>query len=122
TLSDKPLIVADTAHNKNGLALVMQQVQQQRFDSLFMVFGVVNDKDIYSILSFLPKKAEYFVAKPNVPRSLDADIIKEKLQEAGFKATVFNSITQALENARERATKNDMIYIGGSTFVVAEVI
>ncbi|SEH70703.1 dihydrofolate synthase / folylpolyglutamate synthase [Paenimyroides aquimaris] len=121
-LSDKPLIVADTAHNKNGLELVMQQVQQQKFDSLFMVFGVVNDKDIDSILPFLPKKAEYFIAKPNVSRGLDADILKEKLQEAGFKATVFNSITQALENARERATKNDMIYIGGSTFVVAEVI
>lgn len=121
-LSDKPLIVADTAHNKNGLELVMQQVQQQKFDSLFMVFGVVNDKDIDSILPFLPKKAEYFVAKPNVPRGLDADILKEKLQEAGFKVTVFNSITQALANARKRATENDMIYIGGSTFVVAEVI
>src|SRR5690606_8731341 len=72
-LSEKPLIVADTAHNKNGLEIVMQQVHQQKFDKLFMVFGVVNDKDIDAILPYLPKNAEYFVAKPNVPRGLHAD-------------------------------------------------
>src|SRR5690606_23046789 len=71
-LSDKPLIVADTAHNRNALELLMLQVQPQKFDSLFMVFGVVNDKDIDSILPFLPNKADYFVATPNVPRGLDA--------------------------------------------------
>lgn len=121
-LSEKPFIVADTAHNKNGLEIVMQQVHQQKFDKLFMVFGVVNDKDIDSILSYLPKNAEYFVTKPNVPRGLDAAILKEKLTQNGFNATVFNSIPDALNHAKQKATINDMIYIGGSTFVVAEVV
>lgn len=121
-LSEKPLIVADTAHNKNGLEIVMTQVRQQKFDKLFMVFGVVNDKDIDSILPYLPKNAEYFVAKPNVPRGLDAVILKDKLTANGFNATAFNSIPEAFQYAKKQATINDMIYIGGSTFVVAEVV
>ncbi len=121
-LSEKPLIVADTAHNKNGLEIVMKQVHQQKFDKLFMVFGVVNDKDIDSILPYLPKNAEYFVAKPNVPRGLDAVILKDKLTTHGFNAIVFNSIPEALYHAKQKASINDMIYIGGSTFVVAEVV
>lgn len=121
-LSEKPLIVADTAHNKNGLEIVMTQVRQQKFDKLFMVFGVVNDKDIDSILPYLPKNAEYFVAKPNVPRGLEAVILKDKLTQNGFNATAFNSIPEAFQYAKKQATTNDMIYIGGSTFVVAEVV
>jgi len=121
-LSEKPLIVADTAHNKDGLELVLKQVAQQKYNNLFMVFGVVNDKDIDSILQLLPKDAVYFVAKPNVPRGLDADVLKNKLENSGFKATAFNSIPQALSKAIEKTTENDMIYIGGSTFVVAEVV
>lgn len=121
-LSEKPLIVADTAHNKNGLEIVMKQVHQQKFDKLFMVFGVVNDKDIDSILPYLPKNAKYFVAKPNVPRGLDAGILKSKLVDNGFNAIAFNSIPEALNQAKKKASVNDMIYIGGSTFVVAEVV
>lgn len=121
-LSEKPLIVADTAHNKNGLELVMKQVQQQKFDQLYMVFGVVNDKDIDAILPLLPKNAQYFVAKPNVPRGLDANILKEKLSANGFQSTVFDTIPNALACAKQHATPNDLIYIGGSTFVVGEVI
>ncbi len=121
-LSEKPLIVADTAHNKNGLELVMQQVHQQQFNKLFMVFGVVNDKDIDAILPYLPKDAEYFVAKPNVPRGLDAVVLKDILTKNGFNAMEFKSIPEALNHAKQKATPNDMIYIGGSTFVVAEVV
>src|SRR5690606_32705033 len=109
-LSEKPLIVADTAHNKDGLELVLKQVAQQKYNNLFMVFGVVNDKDIDSILQLLPKDAVYFVAKPNVPRGLDADVLKNKLENSGFKATAFNSIHQALSKAIEKTTENDMIY------------
>lgn len=121
-LSEKPLVVADTAHNKNGLEIVMQQVHQQQFDKLFMVFGVVNDKDIDSILPYLPKDAEYFVAKPNVPRGLDATVLKDILTKNGFNAINFKSIHEALNHAKQKASANDMIYIGGSTFVVAEVV
>jgi len=102
-LSEKPLIVADTAHNKNGLEIVMQQVHQQKFDKLFMVFGVVNDKDIDSILPYLPKNAEYFVAKPNVPRGLDATVLKDILTTNGFNAIDFNSIPDALNHAKKQS-------------------
>lgn len=121
-LSQKPLIVADTAHNKNGLEIVMQQVQQQTFNTLYMVFGVVNDKDIDSIIPYLPKNAVYFLAKPNVPRGLDAEILKQTLVREGFNCETFNSIHQAYEHAKKIAQSDDMIYIGGSTFVVAEVV
>lgn len=121
-LSELPLIVADTAHNKDGLSVVMKQVQEQKFNKLYMVFGVVNDKDLESIIPFLPKSAEYFVAKPNVPRGLDAMTLKDKLEKEGFVVKAFDSIPLALAHARQAALPDDMIYIGGSTFVVAEVV
>lgn len=121
-LSELPLIVADTAHNKDGLSVVMKQVQEQKFNKLYMVFGVVNDKDLESIIPFLPKSAEYFVAKPNVPRGLDAMALKDKLEKEGFVVKAFDSIPLALAHARQAALPDDMIYIGGSTFVVAEVV
>lgn len=121
-LSELPLIVADTAHNKDGLSVVMKQVQEQKFNKLYMVFGVVNDKDLESIIPFLPKSAEYFVAKPDVPRGLDAMTLKDKLEKEGFVVKAFDSIPLALAHARQAALPDDMIYIGGSTFVVAEVV
>jgi len=121
-LGEKPLIVADTAHNKNGLELVIQQIQQQKFDDLYMVFGVVNDKDMEDIIPLLPKKAHYLIAKPNVPRGLEATKLKNKLEQFGFECQIFESITKALKYAKLVAKSNDMIYVGGSTFVVAEVI
>ncbi|WKW46872.1 bifunctional folylpolyglutamate synthase/dihydrofolate synthase [Myroides sp. JBRI-B21084] len=121
-LSENPLIVADTAHNKNGLELVMQQVQQQKFDKLHIVFGVVNDKDIDGILPYLPKNAQYYVAKPNVPRGLDANILQDILIKNGFIANSFSTIPVALQYAKQQAKPTDMIYVGGSTFVVAEVV
>src|SRR5690606_28885144 len=120
-LGEKPLIVTDTAHNKNGLELVMQQVRQHKYENLYIVFGVVNDKDIEGIISLLPREAMYFVAKPNVPRGLDAVELKNKLKDSGFKVQALDGIPQALQHAKSVATSNDMIYIGGSTFVVSEV-
>ena len=87
-----------------------------------MVFGVVNDKDVVSILPYLPKNALYLVAKPNVPRGLAANLLAEQLQANGFKAQAYDSVVSAFNEAKKQATINDMIYIGGSTFVVAEVI
>ena len=121
-LSEFPLIVADTAHNKDGLSVVMKQVQEQKFKKLYMVFGVVNDKDLESIIPLLPKSAEYFVAKPDVPRGLDAAVLKTKLEKQGFIVKTFESIPLALIHAKQVALPEDMIYIGGSTFVVAEVV
>lgn len=121
-LSNSPIIVADTAHNKDGLQIVMNQVSKQKFDHLHFVFGVVNDKDLDSILHLLPQKATYYIAKPNVPRGLEVDKLAQIMQKNGFQFQSFSSIPEAFAQAKQQAQNSDMIYVGGSTFVVAEVI
>lgn len=121
-LSDQPLIIADTAHNKDGLKQTMKQVREQKYDKLYFVFGVVNDKDVEAILPLLPLGAKYFIAKPNIPRGMETDILAEKMSAFGFDFEICNSIPVAYEKAKAKAQANDMIYIGGSTFVVAEIL
>ncbi|MFB0909892.1 MAG: bifunctional folylpolyglutamate synthase/dihydrofolate synthase, partial [Flavobacterium sp.] len=84
--------------------------------------GVVNDKDLDEILPLFPKNAVYYFSKPNTPRGLDATILAHKAREHGLTGAVFNSITTAYQNALEAAKDTDLIYIGGSTFVVAEIL
>ncbi|MDN3707612.1 folylpolyglutamate synthase/dihydrofolate synthase family protein [Myroides ceti] len=121
-LSDQPLIIADTAHNKDGLKQTMQQVREQKYDKLYFVFGIVNDKDVEAILLLLPLEAKYFIAKPNIPRGMETDILAEKMTAFGFDFEICNSIPVAYEKAKVKAQANDMIYVGGSTFVVAEIL
>nr|WP_297306836.1 folylpolyglutamate synthase/dihydrofolate synthase family protein [uncultured Flavobacterium sp.] len=121
-LNKKPLIVADTAHNKDGLKIVTEQIFQQEFENLYIVFGVVNDKDLAEILTLIPKKATYFIAKPDVPRGLEVEVLAEQMKINGFNYVICNSIPEAFAKAKNIAKPDDMIYVGGSTFVVAEVL
>lgn len=121
-LSKDPLIVADTAHNKDGLEIVVEQIAEQKFNNLYMVFGVVNDKDLAEMLTLIPKKAKYFIAKPDVPRGLEVEILAKEMQKSGFDFVICNSIPEAFNQAKNIAKSDDMIYVGGSTFVVAEVL
>lgn len=121
-LSSQPLIVADTAHNKDGLEIVVEQIYQQKYEQLYMVFGVVNDKDLEDILPLLPQEATYFIAKPDVPRGLEVSDLKNKMEAFGFDLVVCSSIPEAFTLAKNTAKPDDMIYIGGSTFVVAEIL
>jgi len=121
-LGENPKIICDTAHNKNGLEIVMKQIQKEKFDTLHIVLGVVNDKDLDEVLPLFPKNAIYYFCKPNIPRGLDAEILKEKASDFGLKGEVFNSVSESYEKALQKATKSDFIYIGGSTFVVAEIL
>jgi dihydrofolate synthase / folylpolyglutamate synthase len=121
-LQENPLVICDTAHNKHGLEIVLQQIQKQKFDQLHFVFGVVNDKDLNTILSLFPKKAKYYFCKPNIPRGLDAGILQKKCLEFGLLGELYDSVADAYENALSNSSLNDMIYIGGSTFVVAEIL
>ena len=121
-LDDKPKIICDTAHNNEGLTYVMQQLQKESFDKLHIVFGVVNDKDLERIIPLLPKVATYYFCKPNVQRGLDAEILKKTFAENGLIGKTYNSVELALTSAKSKARKNDLIYVGGSTFVVAEII
>lgn len=121
-LQDNPKIICDTAHNPDGLRYVMKQLQSEDYRKLYMVFGVVNDKDIDSIIDLLPKEAYYLFCKPDVPRGLDASILSKKFIDMGFKGEVCDSVGHALAKAKSKANMDDVIYVGGSTFVVAEII
>ena len=122
TLQTHPKVICDTAHNSHGVKIVMEQLQKESFDQLLMVLGVVNDKDLNSILPLFPKKAKYFFCKPNVPRGLEASILQEKAKEFCLFGEVFNSVSEAYDFALQAAKPNDLIYVGGSTFVVAEIV
>lgn len=121
-LNKSPLSVCDTAHNSHGLKIVLNQIQKHSFATLHVVLGVVNDKDLDSILPLFPKSAKYYFCKPNVTRGLDAEILNQKGGEYGLFGKAFNSVSEAYEDALINATENDFIYIGGSTFVVAEIV
>ncbi|MDM1390807.1 bifunctional folylpolyglutamate synthase/dihydrofolate synthase [Myroides marinus] len=121
-LGENPKVVTDTAHNSHGLTIVMNQLKHEKYKNLHIVFGVVNDKDLDSILPLLPKEAKYFFARPNNLRGLDAEILAAKASEFGLIGEVFSSIPNAYAKAKEVAGAEDLIYIGGSTFVVAEIL
>lgn len=121
-LGEFPKIICDTAHNKNGLEIVLKQIQNEKYDTLHIVLGVVNDKDLTEILPLFPKEAIYYFCKPNIPRGLDAQILQEKAQKFNLKGEVYNSVSESYKNAAQNASKADFIYIGGSTFVVAEIL
>jgi dihydrofolate synthase/folylpolyglutamate synthase len=121
-LKERPKVVCDTGHNREGLIYVMQQLSNETFESLHIVFGVVNDKDLRSILDLLPKKATYYFCKPNIPRGLDAEELQQTFSSYKLKGRAYKSVNEAYNSALNNARKDDFIYVGGSTFVVAEII
>lgn len=121
-LNENPKTICDTAHNSHGLKIVLNQIQKEKFEKLHIVLGVVNDKDLVEILPLFPKNAEYYFCKPNISRGLDAKLLCKKAEEFDLIGKVYNSVSNAYQNALKKANENDLIYIGGSTFVVAEVL
>jgi len=121
-LKENPKVICDTAHNSHGLKIVLNQIQNEKFKQLHIVLGVVNDKDLNEILPLFPKNAKYYFCKPNIPRGLDADILQKKASDLQLNGKVYNSVSNAYQEALDISTKKDFIYIGGSTFVVAEVL
>ena len=121
-LGIEPKIICDTAHNKEGLTYVMRQLKSENFKKLHIVFGVVNDKDLCSIIPLLPNEANYYFCKPNVQRGLDAIKLKKEFIKYKRFGEAYSSVQDALNSAKVKAEKDDLIYVGGSTFVVAEII
>ncbi|WP_040491916.1 bifunctional folylpolyglutamate synthase/dihydrofolate synthase [Xanthomarina gelatinilytica] len=121
-LQELPKIICDTAHNTEGLKYIVKQLEEEPFQHLHVVFGVVNDKDLGGILDLLPKQATYYFCKPNVPRGMDADLLAEAFLKEGFVGNSYLSVNEAFMAAKKEATNKDLIYVGGSTFVVAEII
>ncbi len=119
---ENPKIVADVGHNEDGIKWVLQQVRNHSFDQLHIVLGMVNDKDVDQVLSLFPKNAKYYFCKANIPRGLDAGILKEKAQSQMLFGEVYTSVADAFENAKIHAQNTDFILITGSFFTVAEVV
>lgn len=121
-LGKSPMIIADTGHNAHGLKLVIEQLKLEKFERLHIVFGMVKDKDRKSILELLPTDAIYYFTKADLPRSLEPEDLKQEAIAYRLHGSVYKSVLEAVEAAKKNATKNDLIFIGGSTFVVAEAI
>ncbi|MCA0133568.1 bifunctional folylpolyglutamate synthase/dihydrofolate synthase [Winogradskyella alexanderae] len=121
-LGTDPKIICDTAHNKEGLEYVVEQLLKEDFEKLHIVFGTVNDKDLSTIMPLLPKEAVYYLCKPNVIRGRSVNKLKDYFDRFGLDSKPFNSVSHALDGAKLNANKNDLIFVGGSTFVVAEII
>ena len=122
TLQKNPLIICDTGHNEAGIAEVLKNIEQTKFDKLHIVFGMVKDKDITKVLSMMPQNAIYYFAKPDLERGLPADELKAQAAEFGLLGDAYPTVAMAKASAREAATVKDLIFIGGSTFVVAEAL
>ena len=120
-LGHRPKVVCDTAHNKEGLESVMDQLRQEKYAKLHFVLGVVNDKKLENIFPLLPKDATYYFCKPDIPRGLPEEILQNEAFKAGLKGEAFDSVGSAYQKALQNAGENDFVYVGGSTFVVAEL-
>ncbi len=122
TLSLKPLTIADIGHNADGIREVVNQLKTVRYNKLHFVLGVVNDKDVRAMLKLLPAKAVYYFCKADIPRGLDADVLAEQGKSIGLTGKAYPSVIQAFDTARLTAGINDLVFVGGSAFVVAEVV
>lgn len=121
-LHDKPLIIADTGHNEDGIKQVIENLKNTHYDKLHMVFGVVNDKDISKILAMLPKEAEYYFVKASVPRALDENELMKAAHKLKLHGKSYETVEAGLKAAKKAAKKTDCIFIGGSTFVVGDAL
>lgn len=121
-LDKEPLTIADTGHNEDGISQIINQISQIKYDRLHWVWGMVNDKDPSKVFKLLPSEANYYFCKPNIPRGLEPEECKIRAAEFNLFGETYASVKDALKAAQSNARSNDLILIGGSTFVVAEVL
>ncbi|MCD8417445.1 bifunctional folylpolyglutamate synthase/dihydrofolate synthase [Tenacibaculum finnmarkense genomovar finnmarkense] len=121
-LQQEPKIICDTAHNKEGLIYTLAQLKNEQYKNLHIVLGVVSDKDLAAILPMFPQNARYYFCKPNIIRGLSEKKLKDTAEVFNLTGDLFGSVNEAFESAKIQANSEDCIYIGGSTFVVAEIL
>jgi dihydrofolate synthase / folylpolyglutamate synthase len=122
TLSTNPLTIVDTGHNEAGIKEILAQLGTYKYDKLHVVFGMVNDKDISQVLKLMPTSATYYFCKANIPRALNETELAHAAKPLGLMGDTFSTVKDALHAAQKQAGKNDLVFVGGSTFVVAEVV
>lgn len=121
-LKENPLVVCDVGHNEDGIRAVLAQLDTMQYDQLHFVWGMVSDKDASKILNLLPMDAKYYFVRPAVPRGRDAADLAAQAKEYGLLGQVFSTVQSGLVAAKENSNPSDLIFVGGSTFVVAEVV
>ena len=121
-LQDSPKIICDTAHNKEGLSYTLRQLQQEKYQQLHILLGVVSDKKLDQIIPMFPKEAIYYFCKPNIPRGLSELKLWEEAKKNGLEGNYYPSVEEAYKLLTMNMKKNDLAYIGGSTFVVADIL
>ena len=122
TVGNNPLIICDTGHNEDGIKAIVKQIESMAFKTLHIIFGTVADKNPEPILKLLPKYAKYYFARANIERAMNERVLAETAFEFGLKGQYYSSVSEAFENAQLSANINDFIFVGGSTFVVAEIL
>ena len=121
-LGNNPRIVCDTGHNEDGIKMVLKQIENTGFKTLHFVFGTVGDKNPDNILRILPKNAVYYFTRANIPRAMNEKELAQKAATFGLNGKAYSSAIEAFEAARHNADKSDLIFVGGSTFVVGEIL
>ena len=121
-IDKNPITICDTGHNVNGLEYIVKQLQLQKYEKLHIVFGMVNDKDIEGVLSIMPKDATYYFCQASVKRAMPSQQLKTLAEAHELKGNTFANVLDAYNSARQNASQNDFIYIGGSSFIVADLI
>ena len=122
TLGEDPKILCDTAHNREGLEIVLGQLEGQDYDNLHMVLGFVREKRLDQLLPLFPREAQYYFARPDLPRGLEVETLQQAAAGYGLHGEAYSSVSAALEAAKKNAHPRDLIFVGGSTFTVAEVV
>lgn len=122
TLAQHPLTICDTGHNVAGWKYLSRQIAQQPCDALHIVFGMVDDKDIDTVMDMLPKNAKYYFTKAETHRAINETVLKEKAETRGLSGNTYPSVAQAYNNAKKNAKNNDFVFIGGSSYVVADLL
>lgn len=122
TLSENPRIICDTGHNEGGIRYVVEQLQQQKYDRLHIVFGMVKDKNIDAVLQMLPREATYYFTQAHIPRALDATLLQHQALSFGLRGNAYSDTHEALDAARCAAAPDDLIFVGGSNYIIAEII
>ena len=121
-IGENPKIICDTGHNEGGITYIVKQLNNEKYDRLHIVFGMVNDKEIDKVLSLLPTTATYYFTRASIERAFDENELMLKASDYNLFGKSYPTVQKALAAAKENAQTNDFIFVGGSTFIVAEVI
>ena len=121
-LQEQPTMICDTGHNKGGIQYIVEQLSHQTYRQLHIIIGMVNDKDISGVLSMLPKEAIYYFTKANVNRAMPESEVQQLARKFGLRGNTYPCVAEAVQAAREAANVEDFIFVGGSTFIVADLL